>query len=152
MRDSGNDGDLVLRSDTMRSAEAMRKRTREFAVRVVSLCFSLLKTEEGRILARQVLRSGTSVAANYRSACRARSRAEFASRIAVAVEEADETVFWLELLIEAKVVPPHRLEHLLKEANELLAILSASRTTAKKAIPESINPSIGYAPATVTPG
>jgi four helix bundle protein len=92
---------------------------------------ALPRTDEARVLGRQVLRSGTSVAANYRAACRARSKAEFAAKLGVAVEEADETIFWLELLIESKVIPEARMKPLLAEANELLAILSASHRTAR---------------------
>jgi four helix bundle protein len=78
-----------------------------------------------------VLRAGTSVAANYRAVCRARSPAEFVSKIGVAVEEADETIFWLELLVETGIVPRIRMEKLLAEPNELLAILAASQRTAR---------------------
>ena len=93
---------------------------------------SLPKTEEARILGRQVLRSGTSVAANYRAACRARSKAEFVAKLGVVVEEADETVFWLELLVESGIVAREKLADLLEEADELLAIVAASRRTARK--------------------
>ena len=82
-------------------------------------------------MGKQVLRAGTSVAANYRAVCRARSRAEFISKVGVTVEEADETVFWLELLVETGVVPKDRMQDLLAEANELLAILAASQRTAR---------------------
>jgi four helix bundle protein len=92
---------------------------------------SLPKTEEARVIGRQVLRSGTSVAANYRAVCRSRSKAEFIAKVGVVVEEADETVFWLELLGETAIVPQKRLEELLLEANELLAIFAASQRTAK---------------------
>ena len=84
------------------------------------------------ILGRQMLRSGTAVAANYRAVCRARSRAEFVARMGVVVEEADETVFWLEMLIDAGIVPKPRLSGLLAEANELLAIFAASQRTARR--------------------
>jgi four helix bundle protein len=92
----------------------------------------LPKAEEARILGRQFLRSGTGVAANYRSACRARSGADFVSKIGIALEEADETAFWLELLIEAEIISEQRLKALLAEADELVRIFSATRTTAKK--------------------
>jgi four helix bundle protein len=91
----------------------------------------LPKNDEARILGKQVLRAGTSVAANYRAVCRARSRAEFISKIGVGVEEADETVFWLEILVETGIVSEARMEKLLAEANELLAILAASQRTAR---------------------
>ena len=109
----------------------LRQRTKQFAIRIVKLFRSLPKTDEGRVLGKQVLRSGTSVAANYRAVCRSRSRAEFAAKMGTVVEEADETVFWLELLTETGLVAPKRLEGLLAEANELLAIFAASLRTAR---------------------
>jgi four helix bundle protein len=87
--------------------------------------------EEARILGRQVLRSGTSVGANYRAACRARSRAEFIAKLGIVLEEADETVFWLELLLEGGIVKREKLGALLKEARELTSIFVASLCTAK---------------------
>jgi four helix bundle protein len=92
---------------------------------------SLPRSDEARIIGKQLLRSATSVAANYRAAGRSRSRAEFISKIGIVVEEADETVFWLELLIETDVVKRMNIETLLCEANELLAIFAASQRTAK---------------------
>ncbi len=112
--------------------EELKHRSKAFAIRIVKLFRSLPKSEEARIIGRQVLRSGTSVAANYRAVCRARSRAEFISKIGIVVEEADETVFWLELLVETSIVSPKKMEELLKEANELLAIFAASQRTAKR--------------------
>ena len=114
------------------TAEALKKRTRAFAIRIVKLSQALQRNDVGKTLGRQVLRSGTSVAANYRSVCRARSRAEFVSRRAVVVEEADETVFWLELLVDAGIVSLKRLDGLIKEANELLLLFAASLRTAKQ--------------------
>jgi four helix bundle protein len=111
--------------------EQLRERTKQFAIRIVKLFRSLPKNDEARIMGKQVLRAGTSVAANYRAVCRARSRAEFISKMGVAVEEADETVFWLEILVETGIVPRARMEKLLAEANELLAILAASQRTAR---------------------
>ena len=109
----------------------LQNRTKQFAIRIVKLFRSLPKTEEARIIGRQVLRSGTSVAANYRAVCRARSKAEFIAKMGVVVEEADETVFWLELLGETGIVEQRKLVELLLEANELLAIFAASQRTAK---------------------
>ena len=111
--------------------EQLRERTKQFAIRIVRLFRSLPKNDEARIMGKQLLRAGTSVAANYRAVCRARSRAEFISKIGVAVEEADETVFWLEILVETGLVPRVQMEKLLAEANELLAILAASQRTAR---------------------
>ena len=110
--------------------EQLRQRTKQFALRIVTLFQSLPKSDVARTLGRQALRSGTSVAANYRAVCRARSKAEFIAKIGVVLEEADETVFWLELLIEAEVVPKSKLEGLLAETGELVRIFSASRQTA----------------------
>ena len=115
----------------MLQADKLKMRTKKFAVRIVTLFRSLPRTEEARIIGKQVLRSGTSVAANYRAACRARSRAEFIAKIGVVVEEADESVFWLELMVECKIVPAAKMQNLLLEGNELLAIFAASQHTAK---------------------
>lgn len=122
-------GNSVAR--TISSPEDLRQRTKEFALRIIKLFRALPKTEEARVLGKQILRSGTAVAANYRSACRARSHADFISKIGITVEEADETAFWLELLVDANIVKKDRLENLLVEANELVRIFQASRTTAK---------------------
>jgi four helix bundle protein len=116
---------------TISSPEELRQRTKQFALRVIKLFRALPKTEEARVLGKQVLRSGTAVAANYRSACKARSRADFVSKIGITVEEADETAFWLESLIDASIVKRARLDNLLAEASELVRIFAASRTTAK---------------------
>ncbi len=118
--------------DTLQRATKLKQRTKDFAVRIVRLFRSLSHAPDAQTLGKQLLRSGTSVAANYRSACRARSRAEFISRMAVVVEEADETVFWLELLAETGVVSSERTRDLLKEANELVAIFGASLRTSKR--------------------
>src|ERR1043165_829346 len=112
--------------------EEVRNRTKQFAIRIVRLFRSLPKTDEARTIGRQLLRSGTSVAANYRAVCRARSKAEVIAKIGVVVEEADETVFWLELLIETGIVAPEKLNDLLKEANELVPIFAASQRTARR--------------------
>ncbi len=92
---------------------------------------SLPKTEEARVIGRQLLRSATSVAANYRAVGRSRSRAEFVSKMGIVVEEADETVFWLEMLVDTEVAQGSDVEPLRAEANELLAIFAASQRTAK---------------------
>ena len=109
----------------------LRERTKRFALRVLKLCDALPKTEGARAISRQLLRSGTSVAANYRAAGRARSRAEFVAKIGVVVEEADESVFWLELLVESGMVAKARLDDLVAEANELVSIFVASQKTAR---------------------
>ena len=111
--------------------DELKHRTKQFALRIIRLCRSLPGNREGDIFARQLLRAGTSVAANYRAAGRSRSKADFISKISVVLEEADETVFWLELLQESGLVASERLGPLLSEANQLVAIFSASRRTAK---------------------
>jgi four helix bundle protein len=112
--------------------ERFKSRTKQFAIRIIRLFRALPRVEEARIIGRQLLRSGTSVAANYRAAGRARSKDEFTAKMGVVVEEADETVFWLELLVEADIVPETKLRDLLTEANELLAVFAASQRTAKR--------------------
>ena len=119
-------------------AEAMKARTKQFAVRVVRMFQALPKREDARVIGRQVVRSGTSIGANYRAVCRARSRKEFASKLGLVVEEADETVFWLELLVEAGIVTETKLNALLGEANELLAIFAAGLRTVRNG-PRSTN-------------
>ena len=101
----------------------LETRTRAFALRVVRLVQSLPKEDVARILGRQLLRSATSVGANYRAARRARSNAEFVAKLGIVEEEADETIYWLELLADVGCVKPHRLNDLIQEANELLAII-----------------------------
>ena len=106
----------------------------------MKLCDALPRSTSGRAIANQLVRSGTSVGANYRAVCRARSRAEFIAKIGIVVEEADETVFWLDLLADSGLVKAERLGDLLKEATELLAIFAASQLTAKhrKAVQSSM--------------
>jgi four helix bundle protein len=115
----------------MSNVEDLRARTKRFALDIVRLYRLLPYREEARVIGKQLLRSGTSIGANYRAACRARSRAEFIAKIGLVLEEADETVFWLELLTAAKIIPDEKLIVLLKEANELTAIFVSSLRTAK---------------------
>ena len=112
-------------------AKEMQTRTKQFALRVICMFQQLPKTDEARVLGKQVLRSGTSVAANYRAACRSKSRSDFISKLGTTVEEADETLLWLELLEEAQIIPSARLAPLKHETDELLRILSSSLSTAK---------------------
>jgi four helix bundle protein len=120
----------------MTKQEILKNRTKQFAIRIVKLFRALPKNDEARIIGKQVLRSGTSIAANYRAVCRARSNAEFISKIGTVVEEADETVFWLELLVETEIIGIQKMESLINEANELLAIFAASQITAKTNSPK----------------
>ena len=112
-------------------AEQLKARAKRFAVRIVKLSASLPKTDQARVIGKQVLRSGTSMAANYRATCRARSKAEFAAKLGVVVEEVDETVYWLELLQEAGILDREAMDGLYEEANELLAIFAASQRTVR---------------------
>ena len=111
--------------------EELKTRTKAFAVRVIMSVDALPRGLAAQVVGRQLLRSATSVGANYRAACRAQSRAEFAAKLSIVVEEADEALYWLELLHESGLVKPERLADLIREADELVAITLASRKTAK---------------------
>ena len=111
--------------------DEMRDRTKRFAMAVLQVVRRLQRGPIGDTVARQLAKSGTSVGANYRSACRARSRADFASKVAIAEEEADESAFWIEVIMEDGLLPSSEVEALLQEANELTAILAASAKTAR---------------------
>jgi len=112
--------------------EELKKRTQIFALRIIRLCNSLPPTQAGSVLGRQLLRCGTSVGANYRAACRAKSTADFVNKLKITEEEADETLYWLELLAEAGIVKPHLLESIIKEADELVAIFTSALKTTKQ--------------------
>jgi four helix bundle protein len=115
----------------MKSAD-LQQRTKSFALRVLKLIEQLPNTIGGRVLANQVARSATSVGANYRAACHARSRAEFASKLGTVAEEADESLYWLELIRDGNFVPEKKLASLVSEADELTAIFTAGRRTSSK--------------------
>ena len=112
--------------------EELRDRTKSFALRVVKVYRSLPKTADAQVMGKQLLRSGTSVAANYRASCRGRSRIEFAARIGVVVEEADESGFWLEMLSDAGIVRANLLKQLMQESKELTAIFTATLQSVRK--------------------
>jgi len=112
--------------------EELKARTKAFAVRVVKMTEALPRTRAADIIARQVIRSATSVGANYRAACRGRSHREFTAKIGVVVEEADESLYWLEMLVETDLMSEAKLKNLLQEANELTAIFTATSHTARK--------------------
>jgi four helix bundle protein len=116
----------------VQTAEDFKKRTKQFALRVLHLVESLPNTLTGRTIAGQLLRSGTSVGANYRAACRARSPSEFCAKMGIVEEEADESAYWMELSIDAQLVKESLLRNLLQEANEILAMVVASITTARR--------------------
>ncbi len=110
----------------------LKKRTKAFALRILKLVDALLKTTAGRALSSQIVRSGTSVAANYRAACRAKSTADFIVKVGIVEEEADETLFWLELLEESELVTAAKLAAIKQEADELIAITVTSIKTARR--------------------
>lgn len=109
----------------------MKKRTKQFGLRVIKLVESLPSGQTARTIGNQLLRSGMSVGANYRAACRGRSKADFISKAGISLEEADECSYWMEMLQEAGIVPVEKMKDLMKEADELVAILTASIKTAK---------------------
>src|SRR5215813_7233272 len=111
--------------------QELRKRTKDFALRIIRMCRTMPSTRETNIINNQILRSATGMAANYRAVGLARSKAEFISKLGVVVEEADKTVFWLELLGDSGIVRASRLRELLTEGNQLVAIFLASRKTAR---------------------
>lgn len=123
--------------NSLEKAKELQARTKTFALRIIRMFRSLPKTAEAAIIGKQVLRSGTSVVANYRAAGRARSKAEFTAKLGIVVEGADETVFWMELLVEAEIVSKEMIHGLIDEANELLAIFAASRQTARRGVKRS---------------
>ena len=108
------------------------QRTKQFGLRIFKLVGALSQTIQGRAVAAQLIRSGTSVAANYRAACRARSKPEFVAKLGVVEEEADESAFWLELIIETDLLRAAKVKPLLIEASEIVAIMASSKKTATK--------------------
>ncbi len=109
--------------------EELKKRTKRFGLRIMKLVAALPNTPQGRTVGGQLVRAGTSVGANYRAACRARSRAEFTARLGVVEEEADESGYWLQMIIEGELMKAKLVTSLLNEANELVAIMTSSRIT-----------------------
>jgi four helix bundle protein len=118
-------------ADTLTSVEELRRRTFRFGIRIVRLIQSLPKTEVARVIGNQSLRAGTAVGANYRAAARARSPADFVAKMGIVEEECDETLYWLEILVESRIVGPEVSKELRAEGNELLAIVVASIKTAR---------------------
>jgi four helix bundle protein len=112
--------------------EELKKRTKQFALTIIELVENLPNTKAGYAIGNQIIRSGTSVGANYRSACRARSNADFISKITIVEEECDETLFWLELIAGSNLLKKEKLREILKEADELTAIFTASGKTARQ--------------------
>ena len=116
----------------MAFSDDLRSRTKDLALRVIKLYQSLPEKDEARMIGKQLFRSATSVAANYRASCRGRSTAEFTSKLSIVIEEADETSFWLELLAESKIVEEAKLKKLMNDYLEITKILSHARKTIKK--------------------
>jgi four helix bundle protein len=118
--------------------DEMKLRTKKIALRTIKLVESLPNTKTGDVIGRQLLRSGTSVGANYRAACRAKSTADFINELAIVEEEGDESMYWIELLVESNLVKLNLVENLLGEADEILSIVvSAIKTSKEKRNPKS---------------
>ena len=119
--------------------EDMKKRTRVFALRIIRLAESLPNTRTAKVIRNQMLRCGPAVGANYRASCRAKSKPDFISKMGTVEEEADETIYWMELLIDAEIVKRSRIADLLDEADEILSIVVSSIKTARglRANPQS---------------
>ena len=120
------------------NAESMKERTKHFALGVIRLCRSLPRSPEASIISRQLMRSATSVGANYRAVCRARSTPDFISKLGIVLEETDESLFWIELLVDAGISSEDKTNALKVEAGELVAIFVASLCTAKGASKSTI--------------
>lgn len=112
------------------NADELKRRTKQFSLRVIKLVGALPRSIEGRAIGGQLMRAGTSVGANYRAACRARSKAKFIAKLGIVEEEADESMFWMELIIESELMKSNLIEPLLQEANEIVSIIAASRKKA----------------------
>jgi len=121
---------MERRRKTM-NQDDLKKRTKMFSLRVLEVVDELPNSIKGRAIGGQLVRSGSSTGANYRAACRARSKAEFISKLGTVIEEADETAFWLEIIMEGGILPSDRIRPLWSEANEIVSIMTASRRTAE---------------------
>jgi len=121
----------------MMNEEELKKRTKQFALRIMKLVVALPKSIEGRAIGNQLIRSGTSVGANYRAACKGRSKVEFIAKLGIVEEEADESAYWMELIIEGDLLKKELVQPLLDEANEIVAIMAASRKSASQKIKKS---------------
>jgi four helix bundle protein len=117
--------------------EDLKRRTKQFALRILKLVAALPNTVQGRTISGQLVRAGTAVGANYRATCRSRSRAEFVARIGVVEEEADESAYWMELIVEGELLKEEQVKSLLDEANELAKIMSSSRISASTSLAHS---------------
>ena len=115
----------------------LKKRTKQFALRILKLVAALPNTVAGRAIGNQLVRAGTAVPANYRAACRGRSKAEFIAKLGTVEEEADESAFWMELIIEGELLKRKAVESLLAEADELTKIMASSRISASRSLKQS---------------
>lgn len=113
------------------NADVLKERTKQFAIQAIRLCRALPKSSESTIITRQLMRSATSVGANYRAVCRARSTPDFVSKLGIVLEETDESLFWIDLLIDTGIASIDEVRPLRREANELVCIFVASLKTAK---------------------
>ena len=127
-----NEEGRVRNAESGADEGGLKQRTKEFALRTVKIVEALPKRGTADVIGRQLLRSGTSVGANYRAACRAKSPADFISKMGIVEEEVDESLFWMELLIETGLVDESRLEDLMREAEEILAMTVSSIKTARR--------------------
>ena len=122
-----------MRSSEYEMKNDLKDRTKRFVLRMIRLCEALPKGKTADVIGRQLLRCGTSVGANYRAACRARSPAEFIAKMGIVEEECDECLYWMELMVEAGLMPEERLNDIMREADELLAMtVSSIKTTRQK--------------------
>jgi four helix bundle protein len=123
--------DYEMDKEAAMNEEELKLRTKQFSLRIIRLTESLPNTSTAKTIGHQLLRAGMSVGANYRAACRGKSKADFIAKAGISLEEADECLYWMELLQEAGIMPAERLKDLLKEADELVAIFTASIKTAR---------------------
>jgi len=114
--------------------EELKDRTKKLGLRVINLVNALPKSPSSDVIGRQLLRSGTSVGANYRAACREKSKRDFAHKLDIAIEETDESLYWMELIVEAELLPEERISALMQECDEIISILTASAITSRKNI------------------
>jgi four helix bundle protein len=138
VRSAEREDKIARVTDAVMSTEDFRRRTFEFGIRVVRLVQSVAKTGVGRVIRNQLLRSGTAVGANYHTAARARSRADFIATMGIVKEECDESLYWPEMLVELNLVPANRLKELRAEANEILPIVVTSIRTARRNMKQSL--------------
>ncbi|MDH5607090.1 MAG: four helix bundle protein [Anaerolineae bacterium] len=119
------------------NSDELKKRTKDFGIRVIRLVESLPTKKSANMIGHQLMRSATSVGANYRSACRGRSKAEFIAKLGISIEKADESLYWMEIILDTGLAAENQISDLMKEAHELVAILTAAVKTARSNIKKS---------------